>query len=356
MDTQTTDTVAALPAHHPFGMSAWPALISCPHYRAKATPGEYAADGTASHKVFETGELTGDDEIDRPAKWAIQERARLFAEFPPVGDACTEKRVTLQYETLPSVLAPLGGVFGTADLVWTDKEGFGHVFDYKTFATDDESEKYAAQIIGYAVAAFGFDNDVIGHIALGGSRKTVPIYLNTDTSMCVLMAIRDAIVFGEQLQRCAGDHCQYCDFRQTCSTLTQHAEETVPMVQTCEKLPLLATADMIVANPAAAARFMVMSGLVKKALQETEDRIKAAIDAGVVIEDPEQHIRWIRKPVKLPAEPIPLAKVLASVETMPDDWLDRVTIGKSESASVFGKDTADLFQQRDGLRLMKEKI
>lgn len=350
----TDDT--GIPAHHPYGMSAWPALCKCPSYAASSKESKLGQQGSASHEALATGESSGDEGLDAAAKWARIEIGKLFDRYPPEGDAHDEFKVMFGAATLPPELAILDGVFGTSDLLWRDVDGGDHAADYKTFSY--KTDEHLPQLAGYALAAYPTAERVTLHVLSGGIRKVNSFVFSHDQLVAVARVIATAMTMGHTLPRHAGDHCTYCGRKSECETYTEWATtDLAPASTTAEVLPLLATDKFIRANPQAAARFLVWYAQFDKVCSETKDRIKKAIADGATVADLEAGVNWIVKEVNGPAKDVALSEVLKACDgDIPDGWEEKVAISKKDGVTAFGDRVASIFPVPTQNRLMKEKL
>lgn len=139
-------------AHHPRGMSGWPAILACPCYTPKG--GSKDADtGTATHAKLagwlEEYKRTGDlpdvsrDDLSHHERGAYRAAEWIVAAFNlaklPRDRLHVEHRCTLS-----------NGVFGTADAVWVTDDHTVHVVDFKTFY--NPGRDYLPQLAGYGLA------------------------------------------------------------------------------------------------------------------------------------------------------------------------------------------------------------
>lgn len=345
------------PAHHPYGMSTWPSLCKCGSYCSSPEESKLGAKGTASHASLATGESSGDEDLDAAAKWARTEIGKLFDQYPPEGDAHDEMKVTIGVGSLPPELQILEGIFGWSDLIWKDVDAGFHVADYKTFSRRDTTE-HIAQLVGYALAEFPNADRVTMHVLAGGSRKVGSLTFSRDQMLRIAGEVALAIIAGHTLPRHAGDHCTYCGRKSECETYTEWATtDLAPASNTAEVLPLLATDKFILANPVAAARFLVWYAQFDKVCSETKDRIKKAIADGAVVADLEGNVNWIIKTVNGTAKAVTLSEVLKACDgDIPDGWEEKVAISKKDGVTAFGDRVASIFPVPTVERFTKEKL
>lgn len=350
----------ALPAHHPFGMSAWPALVKCPAYQAtEKTIDSYGEEGTAAHEALDTGESTGEDDLDAAAKWGTAEIAKLFAKYPPAGDVCGEKdggRVTI---TVPesSPYYALNGIFGTGDRFWRDVNGLAHVMDFKTFSR--KTRDHVPQLAGYAFAAFPDDPRVMIHVLSGGIRSVYSRMLTPFEIEGILNDVMFAVTTGKTAERHAGKHCTYCAKRPDCYCYAEHARIQVEEpTDVLTRLPLFATRTEIGANAQLAAKFLVWATKAEKAIKETKDNIKDAIRDGVTIADFDTGKVWVIKTVNGPAKSVTLAEVMKIVgeNDLPDGWQEKLAVSKTAATAAFGDYVASVFPVPTQERLTAEKL
>lgn len=144
-------------AHHPLGMSRWPAALACPRFEGAEAGGD-AAYGTSVHATLawwlselrERGRLP---EVEAEglsfhelgawkAAQTIEAELRVCGASPRA--LRVEERVSLYYPGTEE------HVFGTADALFIH-DGAVHVFDFKTFY--NPGRDYMPQLQGYGLAA-----------------------------------------------------------------------------------------------------------------------------------------------------------------------------------------------------------
>lgn len=139
-------------AHHPRGMSGWPAILACPCFTSKGDSKD-AEVGTATHaKLAGWLEAYKRDgvlpEVDRAALSLHEAGAYRAAQWIVASFALAKiprERLHVEHRcTLPN------GVFGTADAVWVTDDHVVHVVDFKTFY--NPGRDYTPQLIGYGLA------------------------------------------------------------------------------------------------------------------------------------------------------------------------------------------------------------
>lgn len=146
------------PAHHPYGMSQWPAMLECPRFEGRGDSKDAAA-GTRVHEAFarrlvelRTSENLsldldaniGGDFHERGAYMAATRVFKMWEGEPGAGELWIEKRVELES-------AAHGTIFGTADAYWVNlAEKTVTVVDFKTFK--NAGRDYMPQLMGYGLA------------------------------------------------------------------------------------------------------------------------------------------------------------------------------------------------------------
>ena len=155
-----SDGVGSAPApkaHHPLGMSKWPAALACPRFEGKAESAD-AALGTKVHALLawwlselrERGRLpeVEAESLSFHEVGAWKAAQTIEAELRVCGASPralrVEERVSLYYPGTRE------HVFGTADALFVH-DGAVHVFDFKTF--HNPGRDYMPQLQGYGLAA-----------------------------------------------------------------------------------------------------------------------------------------------------------------------------------------------------------
>ena len=144
-------------AHHPLGMSKWPAALACPRFDGKDESAD-AAFGTGVHATLawwlselrERGRLPEVEaeglSFHEAGAWkaaqTIEAELRVCGASPRA--LRVEERVSLYYPGTKE------HVFGTADALFVH-DGAVHVFDFKTFF--NPGRDYMPQLQGYGLAA-----------------------------------------------------------------------------------------------------------------------------------------------------------------------------------------------------------
>ena len=357
-ENETTPTPETKSAHHPFGMSAWPALVECPAYQSSGETTALGEAGTAAHEALDTGESSGEDDLDAAAAWGVGEIAKLFAKYPPMGDVCGEKdggRVTIRRPEGDPFYA-LNGIFGTGDRFWTDINGLPHILDFKTFSR--KGREHVPQLAGYAFAEFPSEPRVMVHVLCGGTRSVYNKMLSAFDIEGIAYDVMFAVTSGKTAERCAGSHCTYCANRPDCYCYAEHGRARLEEPGTAlARMPLFATRTEIAANAQLAAKFLAWAVKADKAIKETKNTIKQAIRDGVTVADFDTGKVWVIKEVNGPAQAVALSEVMKLVgDDLPEGWQEKLAVGKTTAVKAFGEHVAAVFPVSVQERLTQEKI
>jgi RecB family exonuclease len=135
--------------HHKYSPSKLKNLAICPGYLGSETTSEAAEEGTMLHECCETGILP--EGLTDEQKHLVK-MCRDYATQLETGarDVLSEKRL----EILD------GALFGTADIVIRDKDGDGHIVDYKFGRIGVEEAETNLQGWAYACGVFALWPDV----------------------------------------------------------------------------------------------------------------------------------------------------------------------------------------------------
>lgn len=131
-------------AHHPYGPSRWPSLLSCPCWESKP-PTEQTERGTALHALFERAMKGEEVEAHDALEWNVLEAARTIRrrEHPDAHGFLTEQSVWI-----PGTMDLMSG---RLDVGWIDSRmGDVHVADLKLSCNPERD--HTPQLLAYAMA------------------------------------------------------------------------------------------------------------------------------------------------------------------------------------------------------------
>lgn len=311
-------------AHHPMGMSRWPAALACPRFEGAEAGGD-AAYGTSVHATLawwlselrERGRLP---EVEAEglsfhelgawkAAQTIEAELRVCGASPRA--LRVEERVSLYYPGTRE------HVFGTADALFIH-DGAVHVFDFKTFS--HPGRDYMPQLQGYGLAAARASREEIDTVICSVLYGDAPGRVERrvfDKVECEAVAERALAalsvpreeVFPEDLTQCAW--CELCKHFASCPACHRVAvsaaeaglsvggagkvpkdagvvhAETHPDVPGIEQMACWA--DM---SSTRKAQLMVIAEFASKWAEAVRSAAKADMLAGEVIADPANGIAY----------------------------------------------------------------
>ena len=296
-------------AHHPRGMSRWPAVLACPCFEGREASAD-AAEGTRLHallagwlEAMRAGDL--EPEVDVGAlsfheagAWRAFKTIRQAAIDLglPFGDLRVETRVTLFDAANRDV------VFGTADALLVDAErGVVHVWDFKSFY--NPGRDYSAQLLGYGLAAALASKTPIERIrwtVLYGDHEESE---SGEASKAEAMEVfqRAMSVFDNRREHvpakpCQCNWCELCERFATCKACAAVAEDVRKEFQAAEGSEVLActlTADgWGRLTSTRKAQMLVLAEFCGKFAEAVRAKAKEDLLAGVSISDPENGIAY----------------------------------------------------------------
>lgn len=202
--------------HHKESPSHYNAWQHCIHWEGVDRSTDESNEGTRAHAELERGlKDMGYDPDLSVSRWA---RDAVYAECDGI-EPQSEVRLEGDKGT------PLAGIFGTADVLWQDKEGFLHIADLKTFS--DGTEDYSAQLKGYAALWARKDTpsdlEVFLHVLHGGIRKVETFHFS------LMECVWDTDeMLREVRERKSGPsickYCQYCKHIKECKAVSNAVE------------------------------------------------------------------------------------------------------------------------------------
>ena len=309
-------------AHHPRGMSRWPAVLACPAFEGREASAD-AAEGTRLHallagwlEAMRAGDLEPEVEVGalsfhEAGAWRAAKAIRraVLDLGLPFGDLRVETRVTLFDAANRDV------VFGTADALLVDAErGVVHVWDFKSFY--NPGRDYSAQLLGYGLAAALACKTPIERIRwtvlYGDHAEMESGEASKAEAMAVFqraMAIFDNRAAHVPAKPCQCNWCELCERFATCPACaavvkavatTEGGEQKSPVAgdgrKQWEKLPTTRKAQLLVIAEFAskwadavrsAAKADLLAGEaiadpahgIAFALRETRGRLKLDVDA-----------------------------------------------------------------------------
>lgn len=272
-------------SHHPYGPSRWPGLCVCPGYEPRKDRNgplaEYAERGTAIHKAVETGDYTAlkYPEDRETAQWMTEELMRLTQGLE------TDAEVKTCIPEGMKGLEAVAGVTGTCDRRWETEDGTLHVLDFKGFSKIGMKD-FKPQLSGYILGAKRTKkNHIVCHIFHGGSQQVETFVMSWVECLDYAFKVAYAITHPDA-PRCRSEHCDNCAKSGDCP-------ESAKVVAYGAMAAGRLTADMIRADPAAAARLCDWLDAAAKRIEEAQKLIaKVAKDEGVEIYDPVTGIRY----------------------------------------------------------------
>ena len=290
-------------AHHPRGMSRWPAVLACPCFEGREASAD-AAEGTRLHallagwlEAMRAGDL--EPEVDVGAlsfheagAWRAFKTIRQAAIDLglPFGDLRVETRVTLFDAANRDV------VFGTADALLVDAErGVVHVWDFKSFY--NPGRDYSAQLLGYGLAAALASKTPIERIrwtVLYGDHEESE---SGEASKAEAMEVfqRAMSVFDNRREHvpakpCQCNWCELCERFATCKACAA----VVKAVAGGEQAPVAGDGrkpwDKLTTTRKA--QLLVLAEFCSKWADAVRSAAKADLLAGVSISDPENGIAY----------------------------------------------------------------
>lgn len=292
-------------AHHPHGMSQWPAILACACFEGRRESAD-AALGTMIHAklagwlaaAIRTGELGAEDvdNLTLHERGAFEAAATILADAGALRDRLhVEHRCTLD-----------SGVFGTADAVLADRE---HrritVWDFKTFY--NPGRDYYAQLAGYGLA--------VAHKLLRGpwsgiDKEDITLRLrvlygdnhiksdSTEMPMASAAAIAHAALARFRLReegKAEPSQCNWCDIcrhQAACPALREVVEATqgeAPLAQAFRSW-----ADL---TPAVKARLLVVAEQANKWADAVRAAAKTDALHGMALEDPDNGVYFALRQV-----------------------------------------------------------
>lgn len=316
-------------AHHELGMSRWSAWAVCPCFTSGAETDD-ARTGTALHEklhavltnpfsVF----LDPTDAGDRAVQWAAEEITKCLTEGATLH---SEDRV----EIPKSMSETLGGIFGTADAWFHDKDTDTlHVFDFKSMSRDNGEDLYP-QLMGYAIGIAanlpmrgkGMGGKVVLHILHGGVFRHT--FIETDIAECIrqseAIVARHLMADGDAEAEMPSRWCRYCGRCAECRAMNGELGMASSAV-TIAKLSAPKRLDLIER----------LEAMLKKAKEDAKAEIEAAEgkrmeDGGIAYA-----IKEVASPAKMiPGMILPLYSRLTEIGVSHDAFMDRCKIGKGD--------------------------
>lgn len=292
-------------AHHPHGMSQWPAIMACACFEGRGDSAD-AALGTAIHAKLagwlaaakRTGELRAEavDNLTLHERGALDAAEAILAEAGALRDRIhVEHRCTLD-----------NGVFGTADAVLADRERRRiTVWDFKTFY--NPGRDYYAQLAGYGLAVaqkllrgpwcgMSTDNITLRLRVLYGD---TPVKSDsTEMPLASAAAIAHAALARFRLReegKAEPSQCNWCDIcrhQAACPALREVVEATqgeAPLAQAFR-----AWADL---SPTIKAQLLVVAEQAAKWADAVRAAAKADAVNGVALEDPAHGVAFALRQV-----------------------------------------------------------
>jgi len=235
-------------AHHPLGMSKWPALAQCPWFEGggerPASP--YAEEGTEAHRLLAEAMRGNPCPVKSPhyeaVSWAAEVLKGIENHYGTKFDI--ERRVEITRDK-PDYLK---GIFGTCDycMVLPDRI---IVADFKAFGNGEKC--HVEQLAGYAYALH-CENQIHNAsmmcelIILHGAIKQHDLHIisSTDCREMSKTVIKD-VHNRKETDRATNDRCQYCRHypcEETAQVIKAVAPDAIPT--------LIATREELLANPA----------------------------------------------------------------------------------------------------------
>lgn len=334
-------------AHHPRGMSGWPAILACPCYEGKGDSKD-AATGTSIHaKLAGWLEAYKRDgvlpEVDRAGLSMHEAGAYRAAQWIVSAFALSRiprDRLHVEHRcTLPN------GVFGTADAMWVDETHTVHVVDFKAFY--NPGRDYFPQLAGYGLAvAEGLIKSawsgtpegevVISMDILYGDKLNAPC----DGCECSIYEARAAYTKAMDAydERDAGTakpkQCNWCDLcahHATCPAVTA----TIETLQADNKRQPVG-AQWQDLTPERKAQLLVVAEFAAKWADTVKAKAKEDALAGVALEDAEHGIRYTLRESKGRSKPrvADLWPLLAQRGVTPQDYKARLTISAADAEAL----------------------
>lgn len=350
-------------AHHPRGMSGWPAILACPCYEGKGDSKDAAA-GTAIHaKLAWWLEAYKRDGALPEVDWADlslhETGAYLAAQWIVSAFALSRiprDRLHVEHRcTLPN------GVFGTADAMWVDETHTVHVVDFKAFY--NPGRDYFPQLGGYGLAVAesllksAWSGTPEGDIVicmdvLYGDKANAP----GDGCECSLHEARATCskAMDAYNERDAGTakpaQCNWCDLcahHATCPAVTATIE-ALPEVNdkdnddgapdgAHDKTPSAQRiAPWASLAPERKAQLLVVAEFAAKWADTVKTKAKEDALAGVALEDAEHGIRYTLRESKGRSKPrvADLWPLLAQRGVTPQDYKSRLTISAADAEAL----------------------
>lgn len=279
------------PAHHPYGMSQWPAMLECPRFEGRGDSKD-AEKGTETHKAFawqlealldgaSPDEAIAADYHEKGAHRAAKNVFDLWTLDQGAGEVHIETRVSLN--------TPNGEIFGTADCYWVNLEKKEvTVVDFKTFR--NSGRDYTPQLVGYGLA-------VARTIAKEGVRIRTIVCYGDDPGMVHATGTQEVAerILGQVLKVAAGRvtgclqprQCNWCDVCKhfpTCAACVAVAKRQTEIAK--KEL----TWDTLTADKKA--QYCAMADWMAKWAAAVKDKAKEDLVAGMKVEDPDNGISY----------------------------------------------------------------
>ena len=311
-------------AHHPLGMSRWPAALACPRFEGAEAGGD-AAYGTNVHATLawwlselrERGRLpeVEAESLSFHEAGAWKAAQTIEAELRVCGASPralrVEERVSLYYPGTHE------HVFGTADALFVH-DGAVHVFDFKTFY--NPGRDYMPQLQGYGLAAARASKEEIDTVVCSVLYGDAPAKAERqvfDKSECERVAERaldtlsmpreELAKAGAEPTQCAW--CELCAHFASCPACVAVASEITKATTGTEDAGLCPAApggDVVPSTPGAPAacpdwaalpatrkaQLMVIAEFASKWADAVRSKAKADMLAGEAIADPANGIAY----------------------------------------------------------------
>ena len=329
-------------SHHPYGPSRWPGLCVCPGYEPRKDRNgplaEFAERGTAIHKAVETGDYTAlkYPEDRETAQWMTEELMRLTQGLETDAEVKT---------CIPDDFfwVSVRGVTGTCDRRWETEDGTLHVLDFKGF-TKIGMKDFKPQIAGYILGCKRPQKEpIVCHIFHGGSQQVETFEMTWEDCLGYAGDVSYA-KDNPDAPRCRSEHCDNCAKAADCP-------ESAKVVAYGAMAAGRLTADMIRADPAAAARLCDWLDAAAKRIEEAQKMIaRVAKDEGVEIYDPVTGIRYGIQEREGRASVPPVSEIIKGL-TMTDGVtqeavLEQATLTLTSLRELVGKARAEEYVTR----------
>lgn len=281
-------------AHHPHGMSRWPAILACPCFEGRESSAD-AALGTKVHaflawlltELKERGRLPDVD----TASLSLHEAGALRA-ARWVADTLREEMVwprALRIEERVTVFdaARKETVFGTADCVWTVGSTVT-VLDFKTFW--NPGRDYLPQLAGYGYGAACASKTEVTHIrcvVAYGDHAGVDEQVVTKEDAARICA-RALAAFGGS---CEPKQCAWCELCTKFSGCPACVRTALPLAEPDGKKKLAESWSGL--TSVRKAQLLVLAEFAGKWADAVRESAKADLLMGEVLEDPENGISYV---------------------------------------------------------------